>query len=115
MRSEYTRTAEHSAWTNDPGPGGGGRWPAGVNHPLQISRYTWEKMKWWEIDTATFRSLSACRYKYGLDKWMFEIEAVDVSEGGASAVYSISPSEPLSALDLARISSRSLFQWGEDA
>ena len=71
------------------------------------------KLKWWEMDTATFQSLYACRDKYGLGNWMFEIEAVDVSEDGACGVYSILPEAKLEAVDLARIACRPLFQWGE--
>lgn len=71
------------------------------------------KMKWWEMDTATFHSLCACRDKYGLSNWLFEIEAVDVSPDGASGTYSILPEGKLDASDLARIACRPLFQWDE--
>lgn len=72
------------------------------------------KLKWWEMGTDTFHSLSACRDKYGLDKWMFEIEALEVSQDGAFGVYSILPEERLGADDLAKIACRPLFQWGDE-
>lgn len=67
------------------------------------------RLMWWEMNTATFRSLLSCRDQYGLDKWLFEIEAVDVSTEGAGGVYSILPEAPLDAIDLARIACRPLF------
>ena len=70
------------------------------------------RLKWWEMDTATFHALCACRDKYGLSSWMFEIEAIDVSADGACGEYSILPEEKLDATDLARIACRPLFQWG---
>lgn len=36
-----------------------------------------------------------------LDRWFFEIEAVDVSESGACGVYSILPEKKLDAADFA--------------
>lgn len=70
-----------------------------------------DKLTWWEMDTITFQSLYACRDKYGLGNWMFQIKAVDVSDNGAYGVYSILPEERLEAVDLARIACRPLFQW----
>lgn len=93
------------------------RSPAPVDPALRIRINVYVpamgKLKWWEMDTATFQSLHACRDKYGLGNWMFEIEAVDVSVDGACGVYSILPEEKLEAVDLARIACRPLFQWQE--
>jgi len=95
------------------------RSPAPVDPALRIRINVYipamGKLKWWEMDTDTFGRLFDIRERYGIDKWMFEIEAVDVSPDGASGVYSILPEAKLDAPDLLRIASRPLFQWGEDA
>jgi len=95
------------------------RSPAPVDPALRIRINVYipalGKLKWWEMDAATYQSLHTCRDKYGLNNWMFGVEAVDVSPDGASGVYSILPEAKLDAPDLARIACRPLFQWGEDA
>ena len=72
------------------------------------------RMKWWEVDTCTFQVLRRMRDRYGLDKWLFEIEAVDVSDDGASGVYAVSPEAALDVELLARIGSVPCFEWGDD-
>ena len=69
------------------------------------------KLKWWEMDTHTFRDLYRVRNKYGIDKWIFEIEALDVSEDGACGSFSILPDTRLDSVDYFRIQKSDLFSW----
>jgi len=91
--------------------------PIGPTLRVRINVYIPEmdRLKWWEMDTPTFHGLWACRDKYGLDKWVFEIEAKSVSRDGSCGVYAILPEDTLGASDLARIACRPLFQWKEAA
>lgn len=69
------------------------------------------ELKWWDIDAVTFKKLFTCREKYSLDKWVFCIEANDVSNDGSLVEYSILPEHMLDADVFERIQRLQLFEW----
>jgi hypothetical protein len=70
-----------------------------------------EELKWWDICVDTFKAIYSLREMHGLDRWVFDIKATEVSQGGACVKYLIRKEHYLYELELARIQRHQLFTW----